>query len=487
MNVLLVIPPVSFDVRREMKHAKLIMHLGMAYIAASLRSRGFDVEVCDIPAERLSLQEFARRLRSLSPRMVGITSFTAQIFQAHAVAGIAKEVDPGIVTVIGGAHASALPEGTLRQFPAFDLAVYGEGEETVCEIASRIADGKDDFGNVDGAAWRKRGEIRKNAPRRLIRDLDSLAFPAFDLYPLQKYTAGNSLFGQSRIFPIMSGRGCPYECSFCFRLHGSSVRTRSVENVIQEMRRDIDFFNTRQFFFQDETFTLDRARTLRFCDRFLAQGLIHKADWICETRVDAVDRDLLKKMKQAGCSLINYGIESGSQDILDRSRKRITLEQIHQAVAYTKEADIRTFTNFIIGNPYDTPGTIEQTIKLAFALNSDFASFTILTPFPGTETLEMARRGEGNLRLLSEDWRDYSNQFGNALELENIPLKMLERFQRSAYFRFYMRPSHIFRAFKLVNGKAALVYAAAYYLKRFICVVKLCVKYFYACLRREKM
>jgi radical SAM superfamily enzyme YgiQ (UPF0313 family) len=285
----------------------------------------------------------------------------------------------------------------------------------------------------------------------------------------------------------MSSRGCPFRCSFCFRLLGEQVRFRSLESVMQEMKRDRDVFGARQFFFQDETFTVDRERTVQFCEAVLRSGLRRDTDWICETRVDAVDRELLLRMKDAGCTLINYGVESGSQDILDKSRKKITLEQIRQALAYTKELKIRTFTNFIIGNPYDTPRTIKQTIQLALELDSDFASFTILTPFPGTETREMARNRVGGLRLMSEDWRDYSNQFGNALELEAVPRTMLERFQRQAYFRFYVRPGHFGRIHQLVNVKAAFVYSVLYYLRRFMQKATVCLRSFCVCLRAGGM
>ena len=459
-KIFLCVPPPGENVNWRISHSPAFPHLGVGYIAAGLKRAGFTVRVCDAPAEKVTFSKLEAMIRGFSPDIVGVTSFTSQIYEAGRVAEIAKKVDPRILTVAGGAHVSAAPERTLREFAAFDAAVIGEGEEAVVNIA-RFA-GADN--SIPGIAYRRGGEIIVTGSRQPVEDLDTIAFPAHELFSLESYRSLNSLFGRKRTLPVLSSRGCSYKCRFCFSLLGKNVRFRSVGNVADEIERDISLFGANVIFFQDETFTIDRKRAIRLCEEFLKRELNKKVEWVCETRVDAVDGELLALMRKAGCTLINYGIESGSQDILDAIRKDITLEQAEAAVARTKENKIRVYTNFLIGHPFETRRSIGRTIRFALKLKADFASFSILTPFPGTEISDMAAEGTGGLRLLSLDWREYGTQFGRALELDTISRQELEDFQKSAYFSFYSR--HLFNVCKIIDFRAFPVYLYEFFLKR---------------------
>jgi anaerobic magnesium-protoporphyrin IX monomethyl ester cyclase len=419
--------------------------------------------VCDAPVEKENLEELRRKFESFSPDMVGMTAFTPQIWEAHEVARMAKEVDKDVRTVIGGAHVSAVPGETLEQFRAFDVAVVGEGERTVRELARFLSRGAPVQATVPGTVCRTADGVRSAPPRDPADNLDEIVFPAFELFPLPKYRSGNTLLGRKRTLPVLASRGCTYKCRFCFSLLGKKARFRSPGNVAEEIQRDIERFQAEQIFFQDETFSIDRERAVSLCEEFLRRGFHKKIRWMCETRVDAVDQELLMLMRRSGCTLINYGIESGCQEILDTIGKEITLEQAARAVSLTRESGIRVYANFLFGHPFETRERIQSTIRLALALNPDFASFSIMTPFPGTEIRKMAQERTGGLRLLSGDWRDYGTQFGKALELENVSRNELERFQKQAYAAFYSR--HPLNLCRIIDFRNIPVYAYQFFLK----------------------
>jgi radical SAM superfamily enzyme YgiQ (UPF0313 family) len=220
-------------------------------------------------------------------------------------------------------------------------------------------------------------------------------------------------------------------------------RKRSIESVMEEVEIDVERFGAELLFITDETFTLDRKRVVAFCEALLQRGFERKVRWFCETRVDAVDRELLQLLRKAGCYSLFYGVESGNQETLDRSNKRIDKAEAIAAVRWAREAGIFTHTNYIFGNPFETRDTIQETIQFAVDVDSDAAGFSIMVPYPGTEILRMAREGHGGLKLLSSDWADYGKVVGAALELESLPRRALERLQLEAYARFYLRPHKI--------------------------------------------
>jgi len=456
-KILLIVPPIRLDINRDIGHAELFPHLGLCYVASFLRSKGHDVLVCDAPAEKISMSVIGRKIVSFNPNIVGITAKTLQIHEAHEVAKIAKNVNSEIITIIGGVHSTALPVETLDEFSFFDLSVAGEGEETMAEIAASF-DNDGNLSKIKGTAYRDSGSVIMSQPREYISDLDSIPFPAFDQLPLDYYRPYYSPSKKIRTLPILSKRGCPQKCNFCFKVQGDKLRMRSIENVTVEIKRDIEVFNVGQIIFQDETFTIDKKWAVNICESILSNGLNKRTEYICETRVDAVDIELLKLMKKAGFAVINYGAESGSQTILDKNSKGINIDQIKQAIKLTKEAGIKVHTNFIVGQAFENEKTIAETVNLALEMDPDFVGFSILVPFPGTEVWKMAEDNIGGLKIISRDWRKYGTQIGGALELDSVPRWRLERLQATAYFKFYARPNKIMNIFKIVNIKAVPLY-----------------------------
>ncbi len=451
LRVLLLEPPLQLHGQRDVGFKEILPHIGIGYIAAVLRNVGHQVQVIDSPAEELSLADVCARFDAFRPQFVGFSSTTYQIHEVDDTAKAFKRIDPSVAISVGGSHASAVPKETLEAFSSLDYAVFGEGEETAVELMARIARGESPEG-ILGLAYRRGQDVVVEGPRPRIRNLDALPYPAFDLFPVERYRGFYTLFSRRyRPLTLCTTRGCPYQCNFCYKSTGDWFYTRSPESVLGEALRDIEELGATQLVFTDEVFTMKRSHVEKVLHALVSARIAERAPWICQTRVDRVDPDLLALMKRAGCAVISYGIEAGNQDVLERIAKGITLEKARAAIGWTRAAGISPDTNFIIGNAYETPETIRQTIDFAVDLNPDTASFAILSPFPGTEVAEMAEKGEGGLKLLSRDWRHYGKQIGSALELESVPRVELERFHRLAYRRFYLRWRKLWHVFRVVN------------------------------------
>ena len=409
-------------------------HLGLAYLAAFLREKGVEVGIIDAKFESLNLQQVIEKARQFSPQIIGLTAMTNYVKAAAYTAEALKEEFRESIFLIGGAHPTALPTDTLKEFSVFDIAVVGEGEETLSEIAQA----KDkQWQLIQGIAYKKDKEVTQNALRNRIADLDSLPFPAWDILPVAK------------TYPLITSRGCPFRCVFCMRMHGEKIRLRSPNNVAQEASLLQEKYNVRHIPILDELFTISQERVKALCDSFNEAGL-EKITWGVNSRVTGVSFEMFKRMRQAGCRKIDFGIESGNNEILKKIKKGITTEDAVNAVKLAKKARIKTHGLFIIGHPFETKKTIQDTINLAVKLNTAYVSVGIMVPYPGTEVFEMARRGEAGYKIISYDWDDYNKQIGNALELENLDRKTLERMQVVFYLKFYLSNLRLFSFFKFL-------------------------------------
>jgi len=452
MKVLLINPPKISAVTKRVSYVHEPHH-GLAYIASFIKAHGIDVAILDAQAEQLSISAVKARIDAEAPDIAGITAPTFLIKSAHETAKAAKEVSQRIITVIGGYHATALPLRTLKEFRSFDLLVHGEGEAPFLNIVNAIMNHRD-FRDINGIAYRDNERIVVNPSSEPIMNLDKLPFPSWELFKLDRYHPHYTMRKKFLELPISTSRGCAGKCITCARVTGGKVRQRSIDNVIKEMRLMVDMFNAKRFVFMDETFTINMERTRELCDAMIDSGLNKKAEWLCQTRVDRVDSELLKKMKTAGCFLIAYGIESGNQDILNRIKKGTTLKQAVNAVRWAKQAGMIVDTFFIFGLPCETKDTINQTINFAVRLDPDYANFFIAVPYPGTELYPMANAEEGGLHFLTDNWEMYGWQMGSSAELRQVKRKHLEALQLKAYMRFYLRPWKIKSMLSIVSVKA---------------------------------
>lgn len=452
-KVLLIVPPFPKVIDTKALGGKW-PRLGIAYIAAFLRERGVAVGILDCKAEEIDREQAAARISNFQPDIIGVTAFTEEITEAAELCQAVKKMNRDIITVIGGAHASAIPEQTLAEFKDIDIAVCGEGEEIFWEIAQ--ARDNFDWTKVNGIAFRKDGEIIRNQPQELIKDVDSLPYPTWDLFPLHRYrrrtihSLGEKGHKDVLELPILSTRGCPYRCNFCFHAYGPTARFRDYKKVVDEIEFHINTYGATQFFFADGTFGIRKSDVIGLCNEIIKRGLHKKITWSAPTRADAVTEETLRLMKQAGCLTCGIGVESGDEQILKNSGKGETKEQIRKAVAIAKKIGLPIEASFVIGHPNETRESIQRTIDFAKELDINLFSIGIMIPYPGTKIMQLAERGEGNYRLLTKDWSQYTKQSGGPLELKDISIEQLRKIQARAYLQYFLRPKKIPFVLKLI-------------------------------------
>jgi len=385
MRTLLINPPYPFTEWPNMP-------LGLSYVAAVLEKNGVEVKVLDLLVSQYSEEKVRRCMAEFSPEVIGITAVTMNYPASSNILKLCKRFDENVITVIGGPHVTFCAEQTLREAPWIDLVVRGQGEQTMLDIVS----GKKPA-EIEGLVFREGDGMVTTGDRPWIEDLDELPLPARHLFPLAKYRAFNA--GGS----LITGRGCPFNCIFCagHRMTGRRVRLRNAKLVVDEMQM-VQELGFKEIYIEDDLLTFNHPHVYAICDEILNRGL--KIKWNAFSRVDTVTRELLKKMKEAGCVGLLFGVESGNQEILDRVKKKITLKKVKQAVALTKETGMRAVTSFILGLPGETKKTMRQSYDFANQLNAPY-SLHVLAPFPGTEVREKA--GEYGMTILTDDWSKY--------------------------------------------------------------------------------
>lgn len=444
-EIILINPP-SFA-RRERYDDINHPHLGLGYLAAYLRQHGFACQPIDAKFERMDLEGLTNVIKKHSPRLVGITAMTHEVNQAARVARNVKEILPETITVLGGPHATAIPKETLSQFPEFDMAMVGEGEITLMELIKTLSE-QEDLSKVAGLAYRSSGnDIKVNQCREPINNLDSLPFPAWDLFP------------PSRTYPLMTNRGCPFGCNFCMRVSGNQVRKRSPQNILKEFEMDVNRYGATRLMVYDESFGIDKEQVDTLLDSLIKNGLAKKVRWVIQTRVDLGDEKFFQKLKAAGCDYVGFGVESGNKEILKATKKGITLEKAQETISLAKKAGLRTGSFFIIGHPNETKQTAKDTINFAAKLNTSTVAFGIMVPYPGTEIYEMAKKGEGGYRIISSDWADFNKTIGSSLELETLSRKEMEKLQLEGYLLFYLKNWRIGGFLKLLWQEKRVAWA----------------------------
>jgi len=280
------------------------MPLGLGYLGAVLHKNNFQVNVVDCQAYNLTHEQVREELSKFKPDIVGITSTTLTYKSALKIAKSAKEVCPNCITAIGGSHVTFWDDKALQEEPALDVIVRGEGEQTMLELAQRV-ENHQAFHDIIGTTCREGNKIKRNPDRPFLEDLDSLPFPALHLW---KHSDNLRKYG-SIPYPVMTSRGCVFWCNFCtaVRMFGRKYRMRSPKNVVDELEHLHKTYHATQFTFYDDAFTVDQARTEEICDEINRRGL--KIKWDCETRVDMVSKELLVKMRKAGCVGVWVGVE----------------------------------------------------------------------------------------------------------------------------------------------------------------------------------
>lgn len=414
-KVLLVFPPTRVGSEQILA---CMPPLGAMYLAATFRRR-YDVEILDATAEGFSNrrilddgfrqvglhpEEIKARIRQYQPDVVGVTTlFSSSYPCVEEVLRVAKEVNPGVVTVVGGTHPSFLARQCLEQNPNLDYIVIGEGEMSGLELLDRLDAGTSVDG-IDGLAWREGGDVRITPKTTFIEDLDSLPWPARDLIDIDVYASANRAHGVYSKEPvtttIQSSRGCPAKCTFCssMRFWGQKYRGRSAESVLGEIEQVRKTYGIREFQFEDDNLTMDRKRA-----KHLFQAMIdRKLDIVWSTpngvAMWTLDEEMLTLMKQAGCYEVTLAFESGNQEVLrDVIKKPTNLKHAEKVVEAVKKVGLDHNAFFIMGFPGETTAQMKESYSLAKRLKLQSAWFFVANPLPGTELYEQCQE-KGLLR-----------------------------------------------------------------------------------------
>lgn len=433
MKILLLQP--NYDVH--------VVHppLGFGYLASYLIKNGHEVSIFDGTLKNASLSDYLAKISELKPELIGISVLTRGHNLTKEMVKAIKQKFKSIPIVIGGTQLTAAPKEVMSDLKP-DFGVIGEGEETLLELVKELEEDKKDFSRIKGLAFISNKGITVNEPRPLITDLDSFPFPAWDLMPPSEYRIAPILEPARGlpIAPIMTSRGCPFDCSFCASniTWKRKIRFRSVKNVISEIKMLKEKFGIKEFHFCDDNFTMDINRAEKICDSLIKEKI--NLPWQCPNgvRIDRLTLPLLKKMKKSGCYSVGLGIESGNQDMLNKIQKQLDLKIVPDVLKMLKITKIESYGFFILGLPGETKKSAQDTID--FALNNEFDRvwFNIFTPYPGSRAFS---DWLGKRKFSEIDWEKHDCSTA-IMAGKDLSIKEIEKMQKIATRRFYLRPKN---------------------------------------------
>lgn len=422
-------------------------------MSSYLKKKGYDqISFIDGLGEKVTFPKLKKLVQTINPDLAGITATTLVYHRAVEVARLIKELNPKIVTVLGGPHPAAMQSDIFKIDKAFDIVVYGEGEQTLYEIINALNSGNS-LTNVQGIIYRNEAKVVQNKAMPYIENLDEIPFPDRDLLPLHWQNLYHPNLARIKRWPVTStitSRGCPFRCAFCdHSTFGKKFRAHSAEYVVNEMEVLAMKYGIKEVAIEDDTFSMSKKRVIDICERLIRKNL--NLTWSCLARIDTVDKSLLELMKRAGCWLVGYGLESGSVKMLKKMRKNITLERAREVIYWSSKSGLHTRAFFIIGHPGETLNSVLETITYAKSLPLHAATFCLMYPIPNTESYNMATSGQyGSFKM------DFNQVSGHPNDPNFIPntftKKMLIDYHRNAYRSFYLRPSLFFRHLKMVRS-----------------------------------
>ncbi|MDP3732160.1 MAG: radical SAM protein, partial [Candidatus Omnitrophota bacterium] len=413
-----------------------------AYATGVLEREGFNVRLLDMVAAGQDKEDLRKIIKKEQPDFVVLDSTTPSIYSDIECSRIVKEESQAKVIMVGP-HISVLPEETLLLAAgSVDVACIGEYDYTIKEVIQ----GYKDLERVKGIAYYRDTGVIKNLPRPLIENLDELPFPAWRHLDLMKYFDGGKLYPY---IDVISGRGCPNRCIFCLWpqvMHGLEYRLRSPENVVDEMEYDIKLcprvLKGGEFFFEDDTFTVNRERTIRLCEEIMHRRL--KVTFSVNARVDTADLEMFTIMKNAGCRELLVGFESGVEEILRKVNKNITIEQSYKFMETARNAGLQVHGCFVIGLPGETEVTAKETIEFALSLQCDTVQFSGAVPFPGTEFFKIAQNNKWLNTSVWSDWLQDGEQKG-VISYPDLAPDKVDYYVDQGLKKFYFRPGYIIK------------------------------------------
>lgn len=412
----------------------------LMYLAAIAEREGLEAKIKDYSQSGNLEQD----LREFKPDYLVVNIATPSLEHDLDAIRKAKEISPGIITIAKGAAFLTLGEKILAEHEFLDFGILGEAEETLKEILE-----EQEKTRILGIYYKENGNVKFTGNRAFIEDLDSLPFPARHLVDNSIYRRPDNNKVQAT---IKVERGCPFHCFFCLAtpVSGAKVRRRSVENIVAEIRECVEKYNIRNFLFWSDIFNLDKKWTMDLCQAIIDSGL--KITWSANTRADTADLEMAKMMYKSGCRLVSIGVESGSQEMLEKMGKKITLNDVRRTVKVFKQAKIRIYNYFVIGLPWETEETVEETIRFAIELNSDFISFYTATPLPGSRFYDYAK----DHNLFDKETSFESAYFYPAVNTHYLTKERVFELHKSAIKRFYLRPLYILKMLSRIRSFAEI-------------------------------
>lgn len=412
----------------------------LMYLAAVAEQVGLEAKINDYSQSG----DYEADLKEFKPDYLVVNIATPTLEHDLEAIKLAKEICPDIITIAKGAAFLTLADKIVREHDELDFGILGEAENTLKEILEEKPKVE-----ILGLYYKENNEVKFTGNRPFIEDLDSLPFPARHLVNNNIYRRPDNNKVQAT---IKVSRGCPFHCFFCLAtpVSGAKVRRRSPENIVEEIRECVEKYNIKNFLFWSDIFNIDKDWTMKLCQAIIDSGL--KITWSANTRADTADLEMAEMMYKSGCRLVSIGVESGSQCMLEKMGKKITLNDVRRTVKVFKKAKIRIYNYFVIGLPWETEETVEETIKFAIELNSDFISFYTATPLPGSRFYDYAE--EHN--LFDKDTSFENAYYYPAVNTHSLSRERIFELHKSAIKRFYLRPLYILKMLSRIRSFAEI-------------------------------
>ncbi|UCE75378.1 MAG: cobalamin-dependent protein [Methanomassiliicoccales archaeon] len=429
MRVLLIFPPGESFVRYP--------PLGLCYIASILERENHDVKIIDASLEHKNVEDILKEVNKFNPEVVGLNTLTNFYHSCKEISLNVKKNFPDLTVIAGGPHVSVLPQQTLKDM-GVDYIVVGEGELTILELLKTIEKGSD-LSKVNGIGYIENDKIIMTSQREFLQNLDEIPFPARHLLKIKKYNRA-TIVRQKPYTTILSSRGCPFDCSFCCNavLWGRKYRLRSPKNVVEEMEEVHSKFNIKEIYFPDDLFTGNRKWVTEVCNEIMKTKI--DFTWRCLCRVDTVNEKLLQLMNKSGCHTLEFGVESGDEQIIKNINKKIKINQVINAFSMAKKIGFDTRAFFMIGNIGETEKSINRTMSLAKRLNPDYLSYSIATPLPGTKFFKEAREKK---LIVNDDWENYDYTKEAVSKTEALSSEDIKYWQNTATMNFFARREYL--------------------------------------------
>ncbi|PVX24614.1 MAG: hypothetical protein CW691_07040 [Candidatus Bathyarchaeum sp.] len=413
--------------------------LGMLYIASYLRENGVDISIIDEAAQGYSIKDTLDWVKKEDPDILGFSTLSATGRKAALIAEKVKQENPNVKIAFGNFFATFNAERILKKYPSVDYIIRGEGEHTSLELALCL-ERKGDLKKVLGIDFRNNGQIISTPDRPLIKDIDSLPFPDRELLDVEYHnTTAGVVVAPKKFSGFVTSRGCVFRCRFCGcrRLARSLWRSRSVDNIVEELHL-LSSQGYKQFLFVDDNFTLNPKRVIKLCRRLKNEKV--DVEFFAEGRVDHCPQEMLQEMVRANCKMIYFGIENGTQKVLDYYDKQTTPQQAMDAVKRARKVGIDVIVaSFIVGAPHETREEIWNTLKFAQKLQVDIPQFNILATFPGTDIWEELKT-QG---LIDEEKHWENGVMVSEVSPDAVPAQEIEKMIHDGYQKFFIRPDYI--------------------------------------------